>query len=70
MAPLAGQALAGGALAGGRGVSLKAHLAAPRGQFLSTAMTALVPLLVIWWLGAGVMIDLLRPGANLKAHRS
>ena len=51
-------------------MSLKAYLSTPRGQFLSTAMTALVPLLVIWWLGAGVMIDLLRPGANLKAHRS
>jgi len=48
-------------------VSLKAYLSTPRGQFLSTAMTALVPLLVIWWMGAGVMIDLLRPGASWLA---
>ena len=48
-------------------MSLKAHLATPRGQFLSTAMTALVPLLVVWWMGAGVMIDLLRPGASWLA---
>jgi len=50
-------------------VSLKSHLATPRGQFLSTAMTALVPLLVIWWMGAGVMIDLLRPGASWLADQ-
>ena len=48
-------------------MSLKAYLATPRGQFLSTAMTALVPLLVVWWMGAGVMIDLLRPGASWLA---
>lgn len=48
-------------------MSLKAYLSTPRGQFLSTAMTALVPLLVIWWMGAGVMIDLLRPGASWLA---
>lgn len=48
-------------------MSLKAHLATPRGQFLSTAMAALVPLLVVWWMGAGVMIDLLRPGASWLA---
>ena len=48
-------------------MSLKAHLATPRGQFLSTAMTALVPLLVVWWAGAGTMIDLLRPGASWLA---
>ena len=48
-------------------MSLKSHLATPRGQFLSTAMTALVPLLVIWWMGAGVMIDLLQPGASWLA---
>ena len=50
-------------------MSLKSHLATPRGQFLSTAMTALVPLLVIWWMGAGVMIDLLRPGASWLADQ-
>ena len=48
-------------------MSLKAHLAAPRGKFLSTAMAALVPLLVVWWIGAGTMIDLLRPGASWLA---
>ena len=48
-------------------MSLKAYIATPRGQFLSTAMTALVPLLVIWWIGAGTMIDLLRPGASWLA---
>ncbi len=48
-------------------MSLKAYLSTPRGQFLSTAMTALVPLLVVWWVGAGVMIDLLRPGASWLA---
>ena len=48
-------------------MSLKAYLSTPRGQFLSTAMTALVPLLVVWWMGAGVMIDLLRPGASWLA---
>jgi hypothetical protein len=48
-------------------VSLKAYLAAPRGQFLSTAMAALVPLLVVWWMGAGTMIELLRPGASWLA---
>ena len=48
-------------------MSLKAYLSTPRGQSLSTAMTALVPLLVIWWMGAGVMIDLLRPGASWLA---
>ena len=50
-------------------MTLKAHLATPRGQFLSTAMAALVPLLVVWWMGAGVMIDLLRPGASWLASQ-
>ena len=48
-------------------MSLKAHLATPRGRFLTTAVAALVPLLVVWWMGAGVMIDLLRPGASWLA---
>ena len=48
-------------------MTLKAHLATPRGRFLSTAMAALVPLLVVWWAGAGTMIDLLRPGASWLA---
>jgi len=48
-------------------MSLGAHLATPRGRFLTRAMTALVPLLVVWWMGAGVMIDLLRPGASWLA---
>lgn len=48
-------------------MSLKAYLATPRGQFLSTAMAALVPLLVVWWMGAGTMIELLRPGASWLA---
>jgi hypothetical protein len=48
-------------------MSLGAHLATPRGRFLSRAIAALVPLLVVWWMGAGVMIDLLRPGASWLA---
>lgn len=48
-------------------MSLRAHLATPRGRFLSSALTALVPLLVVWWVGAGMMIDLLRPGASWLA---
>jgi hypothetical protein len=48
-------------------MSFKAHLSTPRGRFLTRAVIALVPLLVIWWMGAGMMIDLLRPGASWVA---
>lgn len=48
-------------------MSLKAHLATPRGRFLSTAAMALLPLLVVWWAGAGSVVDLLRPGASWLA---
>jgi hypothetical protein len=48
-------------------VTIRAHIATPRGRFAATAAAALIPLLALWWLGSGMMIDLLRPGADWLA---
>ncbi len=44
-----------------------AVLATPRGRFGLTAAAALAPLLVLWWLGSGPVIDILRPGTDWLA---
>jgi hypothetical protein len=48
-------------------VRLQDVFAAPRSRFALAAAAALVPLLILWWLGSGLIINLLRPGADWLA---
>ena len=46
---------------------LKNALSTPRGRFALRTAAALIPLLALWWLGSGPIMDVLRPGADWLA---